>query len=135
MYDYINPDNWLVDVTHKCCVDYTTVNTFTFTVDGPPNPDKAGTVVAKEPVKALALILRRYPSVDLGKHKCISKSTVDKDGLTHIVFLCELTCDSPPYKDVCENIVKYLNQNNWLGNIKTNCSTKRYDLTLEIIGK
>lgn len=86
------------------------------------------------PVAALAAVLKEFPTADLAGHICTSTSTLDKNGLTHIVLLCELTCESPSTPDVCKLIMKYLNQNNWLNNPKTTCSSKRYDLTLLIVG-
>lgn len=131
MYNYINQNNWLVEINYKCCFDS---KTLTMTLSGPPNKDKDEPDV-NAPVAALAAILKQFPSADLGGHKCYPSSTLDKNGLTHLLLQCELTCDSPSPQDVCKNIMAYLNQSGWLGKPVTNCSSKKFDLTLEIVGK
>lgn len=130
MFEYINQENWLVDPGFECLFDR---KTLTLTIFGTPTELTLSDINA--PVAALAAVLKKFPTADLSGHKCMSSSTLDKDGLTHLLLQCELTCDSPPPQDVCKNIMGYLDQSGWLNSPKTTCTSKRFDLSLTIVGK
>lgn len=122
MYKYINQNDWLADTNHICTVEG---NTQDMVLIGSPNSAYNSSSSIEKPEKPLATlagILKQFPSAELGGHNCTSTSKMEDDGLTHLFLECKLTCKSPSYKQVCMDIVTYLNQNHWLDNVKNKCS-------------
>lgn len=135
MWQYINQQCWLTDAERKCVVEGTQITMYLI---GPTNPNYnplKPLPIMDKPVATLAEVVQYYPAAEFGGHICSSTSMVNDDGQTSLLVQCKLTEQSPKLEKVCENIFDYLNQCEWLGATKTNCSRKDGKVLLEIIGK
>lgn len=135
MWKYVNQVCWLTDVERKCIVKG---KQLTLQLTGPPNPDydpMEPLPIVKAPVATLADVMKYYPSAEMADHICSSKSTVVHDGLTCLSIQCKLTPQSPKPEKLCQNIIAFINQCEWLGATKTKCDSKDGKVVLHVTGK